>query len=101
MSLPADAASPLPARWRLNPLCRITWKKWGRHFAVYDDASGQTHLINDPRYAVVLQLLAKTPLTFQDLAERLVTLGGGGADEGLAAVVAELDQLGLIDPVTP
>lgn len=87
--------------WRLNPACRLHWRHWDEDHILFNAASGQTHVVNELG-ADVLRLLEEKPASAGELLEGLAVHYGLAADAGLAAgvqrLLADLDQLGLIEP---
>lgn len=90
-----------PPRWRLNPVCRLHWRHWDEDHILFNEASGQTHYLNELG-TCILELVEEEPLTTLELGENLRAIYGLEMDEGLRAgllkLVAELDGLGLIEP---
>ena len=86
--------------YRVNPAARLHWREWDGQHVVYDDASGDTHLLDDFGTRLVHRL-GGAPQRLDELAaacadERGVTVDGALAYE----VKAALDRLvvaGLLD----
>ena len=86
--------------WRTYPLI---WKSWAEEYLVFNKASGNTHLIT-PIAARALRLLENAPVTVGEIAKKMATEADVDVDDELvdqvATLVANLDDLGLIEPVT-
>ncbi len=83
---------PRSARWRLIDPDHILWERWPDECIVYNDLSGQTHLLNLSA-AAALELLGDGPESAETLAE---TLKVERAE--IERLLQEFDQLGLIEP---
>lgn len=94
-------ASDDSREWRLNPVCRLHWRHWDQDYVLFNAASGQTHVVNELG-ADVLRLLEVKPASADELFEALAVRHGLAPDPELAAgvqrLLADLDQLGLIEP---
>lgn len=95
--------------WRLNLSNQLHWWKFGeRNFLVFNGASGQTHIINE-LCVDAIQVIEKSPdlfpLDLQALAKMLAQRNEFLLDEEwinyIDQMLAELDQLGLIEPIIP
>jgi len=83
---------PRSARWRLIDPDRILWERWPDECIVYNDLSGQTHLLNVSA-AAALELLGAGGESAETLAEKL------NVDSAeIERLLQEFDQLGLIEP---
>lgn len=75
--------------WKILEENCLHWEKWGEQYALYDDLSGETHLLPDFS-ARLLQELSVTPRTADVLARTLCE----GTDECLdPEFVAHVSQL--------
>jgi PqqD family protein of HPr-rel-A system len=81
--------------WRLTPSQSLAHRGWDDEFVVYNDLSGDTHLLGADAMQVLL-CLRDGPLAEPAIAQRL----GAGPDEheALAVLLAELGALALIEP---
>ena len=97
-------AGALPSRYRLRPGARLHWAGWDGEHVVFNEHSGQTHLLDGVR-AFVLHLLGEAPRTpAQQLAELQVALGeteAARAGPELQGVLDEFERHGLIDRCAP
>lgn len=94
---------PLPTSWRLVPGQHLLHRCWDGECVLYNDLTGDTHLVDEFTLAL-LELLRAAPMPAGALA---VALGAddepGHADadcppeEPLAAVLADLAALHLIE----
>ncbi|HUN49840.1 MAG TPA: HPr-rel-A system PqqD family peptide chaperone [Candidatus Sulfotelmatobacter sp.] len=89
--------------WRVPVRTRLLWRSYEEHFIVYNCASGQTHYLN-LLAAMALQQMEERPATIDELGQRIRVQAGVDDIAGLAqlpALVAQLDELGLIAPTPP
>lgn len=89
-------------RWRLNPHCKLHWRRWDNDHVLFNAASGQTHFLNELG-ALTLQLLSQQALDGQTLIQALADhFDDFVLDEELLGYVdtmlEDLDNLGLIEP---
>ncbi len=83
---------PRSARWRLIDPDRILWERWPGECIIYNDLSGQTHLLNRSA-AAALESLGAGAESAETLAEAL------NVDSAeIERLLQEFDQLGLIEP---
>lgn len=73
--------------WTVPKDARLEWRQWGRLTVVFNPASGNTHLLNDLS-ARVLSSLETRASTLEELQHAY--------SSDLEALVAELDDLGLV-----
>lgn len=92
------------SRLRLRPGSRLHWAGWDGEHVVFNEHSGQTHLLDGVR-AFVLHLLGEAPRTEVQLLDELhAALGLDAAGEAarvLADVLAGFERHGLIDRCPP
>jgi PqqD family protein of HPr-rel-A system len=81
--------------WRLTPGQLLHHRQWGDDCVLYNDLSGDTHLLDEGALQVLLAL-RQGPLDAAALAIALEA-DGGDADD-LRALLAELQQLSLVEP---
>jgi PqqD family protein of HPr-rel-A system len=85
--------------WRIG--APITLRDWDGDYAVFNPLSGSTHLL-DIVSGEVLRALQAGPATTAVVCEHVARFLGVENDERvtrrIAGVLAELDQLGLIEP---
>ncbi|MCB1919823.1 MAG: HPr-rel-A system PqqD family peptide chaperone [Candidatus Competibacteraceae bacterium] len=95
--------------WRLNLVSQLHWWQFGQgSYLVFNRASGQTHIINE-LCVDAIQVIEKSPdlfpLDLQALARMLAQRNEFLLDEEwinyIDQMLAELDQLGLIEPIIP
>lgn len=96
MSQP-DVARPA---WRVVSGQALVYRCWDDEAVLYNDLSGATHLLG-PAALCVLEALRTGPVPVAALASRLSKEFdlGGEADEELAALLAELARLSLIESI--
>lgn len=91
-------------RWKIVSQDRLHWRVWDGEFVVYDNGSGDTHLLS-PEGAEILHLLSKHPASVEQVVQHMALKLNVETDESLYAgtknALTNLDQLGLIQPVTP
>ena len=77
----------------------LVTEDWGSLHAIYQRASGETHVFNEAA-AAFLCCISESPGTLDDIVWRVATaLGGSEADasaEDFLAVAERLEELGLI-----
>ncbi len=64
--------------WRLHAQARLHWRQWDDEWTVFDDGSGQTHLM-DALTAMAVMALELEPASVPQLAARFVEEAGEGA----------------------
>jgi PqqD family protein of HPr-rel-A system len=75
----------------------LSWREWPPHVLVFDSASGNTHLLDEPS-ASVLRAIASGPATIPALLEILGAEPGDTAARGwLTALLDRLRALDLVD----
>ena len=81
---------------------KLHWQKWEGEYIVYNATSGNTHLLNATA-AQALKMLERKPASVADISNQLTSSAGLNADEEVLqqveALVANLDELGLVEPV--
>ena len=82
--------------WRLLPGLCLHSREVGALVAVFNEESGDTHLI-EPWAADLLDRLQQRPADQSELAEAC----GGREPEAVFRVLREFHFLGLIEPVNP
>lgn len=80
----------------------LHWQKFeNENSIIFNEASGQTHIVNE-LCADTIELLQQSPLDAKALAEMLAQRNDFTLDEEWTAYIdemlADLDQLGLIEP---
>ena len=67
-------SNTLSRAWQISALRRLHWRYWHDEAVVYNDTSGDTHLL-DPLSAEVLSLLDQTdrPIRCEDIARQIAT----------------------------
>jgi len=86
--------------WRTYPLI---WKSWAEEYLIFNTVSGNTHLLTATA-ARALRLLENSPSTIGEIAKKFATDADVDIDDELidqvATLVANLDNLGLVEPIT-
>ncbi len=82
----------------------LLWREWNGDFVVFNPASGDTHLRNTSAGGI-LRLLEESPATVSDLSHVIARHSdespGAELENRVMALLTELDELGLIEPVDP
>lgn len=91
-----------PERWRLAPGQRLRRHAWQQEYVLYNDLSGDTHLLPDSTVELLLAL-QRAPASAESLAAALRAMfdADAAAIDGAAieAVLAELVPLALVEPL--
>lgn len=82
-------------RWRLAHGQLLSHRGWDGEYVLYNDLSGDTHLLAEPALRV-LQALRHAPCGEAVLEALLAAPGGDGVDP--AALLGSLEALALIEP---
>jgi PqqD family protein of HPr-rel-A system len=77
--------------WRVREGQQLAHRCWDEECALYNDLSGDTHLIERPTLELLLDLAAR-PQALAELAE-----AGYGDEAEIASVLRQLELLHLID----
>lgn len=89
--------------WRLNPASSLHWRCWENEWVVFDQGSGQTHLIN-PVSAAVLTQFGTDQLSLEQLLDKVATDMSLANDSELASAVSlaveQLLGLDLLEPAS-
>lgn len=90
------------ALWFVRRPADLSWRDWDELGAVYDDGSGDTHLI-DALGVEILSLLMEQARSVQELAAQLVEAMPDDMSEAVASAFIErqlhgLQDLGLVSP---
>lgn len=91
---------PFPISWRLTPGQHLLHRCWDGECALYNDLTGDTHLVDDFALALLLLLRdAPMPATLlaQSLLEASTPTPDAPADDPLQDVLADLAALNLIE----
>ena len=97
-------AGALPSRFRVRPGTRLHWAGWDGEHVVFNEHSGQTHLLDGVR-AFVLHLLCEAPRSPAQLRDELQ--GALGLSEAAATgavldeLLAEFERHGLVERCAP
>ena len=87
--------------WRsVDPLA-LHWRTWGEEHVVYDDGSGDTHLLDAEAAAVLLRLTrgpASTDELVTELARELEIEPNQALTSNITITLAMFKRLGLIEP---
>lgn len=89
--------------WRINPNSILLWWRFeSENFIVFNQASGQTHIVNElctDALHVLQQLLLDSPTLAEALAQRNDFFLDEEWSNYIDNMLADLDQWGLIEPV--
>ena len=88
--------------WLVELGCFFHWQRFkSENSIIFNEASGQTHIVNQ-LCADAIDLLQQSPIDSKSLAEALAQRNDFALDEEWIAYInemlADLDQLGLIEP---
>jgi PqqD family protein of HPr-rel-A system len=94
-------ADPRPERrWRTGSPQDLAWAEFGADYVVYHKPSGKTHLLNAASAALLRRVL-REPKDARAAADELAAEEGAVGDAGflaaVAAALAQLEHLGLIE----
>ena len=87
-------------KWRLVPADSLCWREWAGEIVVFNDLTGNTHLLN-PIAGLVLRRLAASGAAFSaaGLAESIGLSGAFEPDiapmEAVEVVLTDLERYGL------
>lgn len=86
--------------WVLNPVSGLHWRCWDDEWVVFDQGSGQTHLMNPVQAATLMQFDAR-PLSFEQLLDRVAadmsTLPHSDLASAVSLAIEQLLGLGLLE----
>lgn len=86
--------------WRLNPASGLHWRCWDNEWVLFDQGSGQTHLINPISAATLMQFEGQF-LSIDQLLDRVATDMSLTTSPELASAVSlaveQLVGLGLLE----
>lgn len=89
--------------WRINPAARPVWHRWGEECVVYNDSTGNTHLLT-PVVLYLLDELSQQPAPVSLLATSLFEQDDGedGTDvkQRLHEMLCDLGALEFVEPLT-
>jgi PqqD family protein of HPr-rel-A system len=95
-------APPCPERWRLAPGQSLRRRQWQDEYVLYNDLSGDTHLLPDSTVELLLALQPQ-PASADALAARLRAVFAEDAAAidaaAIEALLAELVPLALVEPL--
>ena len=95
--------SPVPdGEWELAEGCRLHWISWDDEYVVFDEGSGDTHLL-DFLASEVLKVLEQSSGSEQALVERVVARLGLDPDIDLERrireAIAKFRDAGLVEQI--
>lgn len=86
-------------RWQAGEPDALRWAHWGGEYVLFHEASGLTHLVNEPTARLLREILVE-PADLSQIAARLGSVSGaeGAADfaQQVAVLLERLDVLGLV-----
>lgn len=82
--------------WRLRPGQQLRHWGWDEQFVLYNDLSGDTHLLDEAALLVLLTL-AREPGTDASLAQALDLQDQSGAGSWLGELLGSLKALHLVE----
>jgi PqqD family protein of HPr-rel-A system len=88
--------------WRIVALDRLAWRSWDHETVIYNDLSGDTHLL-EPLATLVFEALSEGPASLAQLERRaaeavLFDVPADVIARRLRDVLARLQRLSLIEP---
>ena len=87
-----------PIKWHVPHHAGLRWRFWGDEVIVFHPPSGDTHILH-PLAADLLQYLSRQAADLQQIAAYLASEDDPGPSlELLSKLLADFDQLGLIEP---
>ena len=85
--------------WRLSPGQQLRRRQWDGECVLYNDLSGDTHLLGADALELLLALRAG-PADTGDLGRRLLAAGlDAGEPAEVAALLEDLERLALVEAV--
>ena len=91
-------------KWELAEGCRLHWISWDDEYVVFDEGSGDTHLL-DVLAAEVLKVLEQSPRYEQALTERVLARLGLDAvvdvERRIREAIQKFRDAGLVEQVRP
>lgn len=91
----------MPGFWRVTPGQLLTHRGWQDEFVLYNNLSGDTHLIDGDTLALLTQLHqrpADTDALSQELGGDLPAEDRAALPATLDAILADLERLYLVEP---
>lgn len=86
--------------YRINPVVKLHWAAWRDQYVVFDETSGQTHLL-DADNALVLDFLADRMVRFDVLVKELalasIIFRDSKVADWLTSVLYEFQKSGLVE----
>lgn len=86
--------------WALNPASGLYWRCWDDEWVVFDQGSGQTHVMHPVQAATLMQFSAQ-PLSFEQLLDKVAADMAPHPPSDLASAVSlaieQLVGLGLLE----
>jgi PqqD family protein of HPr-rel-A system len=87
-------------KFTLNPAVKLHWRHWTSEFVVFEETSGQTHVLDSLR-AFVLNSIADFPQTFEqlllDISAAMDTEKTGEIERLTRTALSEFETLGLLE----
>ncbi|HKZ08189.1 MAG TPA: HPr-rel-A system PqqD family peptide chaperone [Methylomirabilota bacterium] len=100
MEVSPPGGSSAEPRWELSEGSRLHWKHWDDEYVVFDEGSGDTHLL-DPLAAEVLKALEEQPADVPALLARLGFVDDREIEAHLRATLERFRDIGLAEPARP
>ena len=86
--------------WALNPTSGLHWRCWDDEWVVFDQGSGQTHLMRPLQAATLMQFGAQ-PLSFEQLLDKVAadmpSLPPSDLASAVSLAIDQLVGLGLLE----
>ena len=84
------------------PAPPLSWRAWDHEIVVYNDVSGDTHLL-DPLASEAFEALCEAPASLTELTDRVASSVGvdrtAELDDAVASIIRRFRSFGLIEPV--
>lgn len=93
---------PSNLRFRINPAGVLHWRKWDDEYVVFNEAAGQTHVLDTLTACVLLCIeggISDLPALTSDVVT-YTALSADSVTEALPFVLEQLSGAALIDIIT-
>lgn len=91
-----------PIAWRIYPDRQLQFRSWANEFVVYDDCSGDTHMLS-PVGAMTLICLQQGPATVMELAGRVASSLEMNVDnefiQAIELILTDFNRLELVERI--
>lgn len=87
--------------YRLRPVVKLHWATWDGEYVVFEESSGQTHLLDAIR-ALMLDFFIEAPRTttfFTDFLTQSLEVTSSDATEVVTLALGDFERLGLVEEI--